>query len=85
MNTLLSKNLKSEILIWDASTEAHFGSGKARHTRFGTTQNWVEYGLYEGARVVGASPFYNYQRRALKRRRTLANARRLLLEGGDTH
>jgi hypothetical protein len=38
-------------------------------------QTWVNDGLYEDTRVVGASPFYNYRRRAL------ANVCRLLLEG----
>jgi hypothetical protein len=47
------------------------------------TQTWVEDGLYGDACVVGASPFCNYQRRALKRRRALANAHRFLLEGDD--
>jgi hypothetical protein len=45
----------------------------------------MEDGLYEDARVVGASIFYNYRRHAVKRCRALANARRLLLEGGDAH
>jgi hypothetical protein len=48
-------------------------------------QTWIEDELYRGARVVGASPFCNYRRRDLKRRRMLANARRLLLERGDMH
>jgi hypothetical protein len=48
-------------------------------------QTWVEHGLYEDARIVGASSFCNYRRRNLKRRHTLANACRLLLEGGDMH
>jgi hypothetical protein len=46
-------------------------------------QIWLEDGLYGDARVVGASPFCNYRRRALKRRRALANAHRLLLERGE--
>jgi hypothetical protein len=45
----------------------------------------IEDGLYRDTCVVGASPFCSNQRRALKRRHMLANARRLLLEGGDTH
>jgi hypothetical protein len=40
---------------------------------------WVDDGLYGDAHVVGASLFCNY------RRRMLAKARRLLLEGGDMH
>jgi hypothetical protein len=48
-------------------------------------QTLTEGGLYRDVRVVGASPFCNYQRCALKRRRALVNARRLLLEGGDAH
>jgi hypothetical protein len=48
-------------------------------------QTWVEHGLYGDARIVGASSFYNNQRRNLKRRHTLANVCRLLLEGGDVH
>jgi hypothetical protein len=45
----------------------------------------VEDELYGDARVVGASPFFNYRRCALKRRRALANVHRLLLEGGNAH
>jgi hypothetical protein len=56
-----------------------------RRARVGLAQTRVEDGLYGDACVVGASPFCNYHRPALKRRRTLANARRLLLEGGDAH
>jgi hypothetical protein len=56
-----------------------------RRARVGVAQTRVEDGLYGDACVVGASPFCNYHRPALKRRRTLANARRLLLEGGDAH
>jgi hypothetical protein len=62
-------------------TGAHLRSGKSRHARVGVAQNWVEDGLYRDARVVGASSFCNYQRRALKRRYMLANACLLLLEG----
>jgi hypothetical protein len=77
--TTLRKNLKSET---DAPTGACLGSGKARHARVGVAQTWVEDGLYGDTCIVGASPFCNYRRHALKRRRILANARRLLLEGG---
>jgi hypothetical protein len=48
-------------------------------------QTWVEDGLYGDAHVVEASPFCNYRRHALKRRRMLANVCRLLLEEGDAH
>jgi hypothetical protein len=48
-------------------------------------QTWVEDGLYGDICVVGASPFYNYRRHTLKKRHTLANVRRLLLEGDDTY
>jgi hypothetical protein len=67
------------------STEAHLGSGKARRASVVVTQTWVKDGLYGDARVVRASPFCNYQRRALKMRHALANARCLLLEEGDAH
>jgi hypothetical protein len=66
-------------------TGARLKSGKPRRARVGVAQTWVEDGLYGDARIVGVSPFCNYRRRALKRRRALANARRLLLEGGDAH
>jgi hypothetical protein len=64
---------------------AHLRFGKARRARVGVAQTWVKDGLYRDACVVGASPFYKYQRCALKGRRTLANACRLLLEGGNAH
>jgi hypothetical protein len=66
-------------------TGDNLGSGKARHARVGVAHTWVEDGLYEDARIVGAPLFCNYWRRALKRRRALANTCHLLLEGGDTH
>jgi hypothetical protein len=56
-----------------------------RCARVGVAQTWLKDGLYGDARVVGASPFCNYRRRALKRRSALANVRSLLLEGGDMH
>jgi hypothetical protein len=52
-------------------TRAHLRYGKVRHARVCVAQTWVEDGLYEDVRVVEASPFCNYRRRALKRRRTL--------------
>jgi hypothetical protein len=81
----LRKNLKSKTLISDMPTRAHLRSGKVRRGRVGVVQTWMEDGLYIDARVVGALPFFNYRRRALKRQHALANVCRRLLEGGDTH
>jgi hypothetical protein len=66
-------------------TGARLRSGKARRARVGVAQTWIEDGLYGDACVVEVSLFCNYQRRVLKRQRTLANVCRLLLEGGDVH
>jgi hypothetical protein len=62
----LDKNLKSEALISHTCTGAHVGSRKVRRARVSVVQTWVKDELYRDARVVRASPFFNYQRRALK-------------------